>query len=212
MKPPHDPRRDPPVPAAYVPRPTPNPQFEQYEHPSYNHNLEASRGSSGELPQSEVLEHVRELGYRQGASEVKQLRDDFKEHQKAEDDWRREVDRKLNRAVDGIERMEQNHLQSREDAKGEWTEVKTLVFRHEEFVQQAKGAAFAGKFVWVLIGGLVSAILWLFTHTTSTPSASAKTSEPSYPHFSAYEVVAGAPTPGMAAPSSSKPVVSPPLK
>jgi len=201
---PHDPR-DPRDPLPFVPRPNARdtgPRFED-EHTSYNHDLELLRDSGNALPGEGVLEHVRRLGFRQGEGEVSRLWEEFKAHQEAEHNWRRDVDRKLDKAIDGIERIEKDAEKARGSAKEETTEVRTMVFQHEQWFQQAKGAAFAGKFVWVLIGGLVSALVWLYAHLSTPQSAAAsKPLEQVYPQrFPSYEMTS---VPAYSAPSSVK--------
>ena len=172
---PRDPRREPEGPGKMRESSS---RFELDEAPSYSRSQEHARDSQMNLPSAELMEQYRQLGFRQGESEVGKLRATFDEHCKEEKTWQREVDRKLDRACDGIDRITRENGEIRDTFSREQKELGDVVQQHEQYVQQAKGAAFATKLMWLLIGGLISALVWVFTHLSQVPVVKASEAQP----------------------------------
>lgn len=45
--------------------------------------------------------------------------------------------------------------------------IEKMVFEHDRIVQQSKGAALAGRLIWVVLGAAVSGLIWLYTHVST---------------------------------------------
>lgn len=97
---------------------------------------------------------------------LKDIKEDQKEHARKQDDWQEKIETELLRYTGIPDRM---------------NKVETKVGEHENAFQQLKGAAIAGRAVWVLIGLGVGAVAWLMSHVITIEHTAPAVAEPKQP-------------------------------